>query len=784
MFSGRLFIPFYTWLPIQENREIQRAAERVRRLSLDLIATRRQQQASEPGRDLLAVMLAARDDVSNEQMTDQQLVDECITFLVAGHETTAKLLTWGVYLLARFPEWQQRLREEVWQVMGEHGDAGKRTKEGGEEGEKEEGARGKKGGGGVEVAWEQVAQLRQMHMVLLETLRLFPPTPTITREASKDVALGPYSIPAGTRIMMSLAMPHSDPRYWGEDVLEFNPARFKVPTDGIQGACSHPQAFVPFSAGPRDCIGSNFALTEAKVVLAHLLRRLEWDLSPTYVHLPSVGITLTPKYGMPLRMRFGPYDAPFSVFFPPGSPFRFLKRLQLSYCFDEERLPSNIGQVLPRLQELSINECEALSDLTDAITSLTCLESLTVCHCRVYDLPEDFGHLPALKTLVLSHLLLRTLPASFTRLASLETFFLHWCEDMEELPAGFGRLTALRSLSLAGSSILQLPEDLGGLTNLHTFYFEKNSLGQLLSPLAQLASLTRLELQGVNSELPDSMGEMTNLQELYIHHCYSCMELPEAVTSLGSLRVLRITECKDLLSVPRRLDGLTSLTLLELRGCWRLYEVPQVLPLSLQALWLSENQQLGSLPDISRLTGLRELCLHMVDAACIEAIGEHLSNVQHLELGLTAGAEESLSALTRLPRLRTLSVSTMRDAGLTELPAAITTLHHLTSITIDVENLSSLPHNLGVFSRLRKLDLSGCSSLVHLPASLTQLSRLQELSVSCTSIRLLPPGFAQLSRLRRLHLSYCKQLEALPDDLTELRMLEHVSTSGCDMLQQ
>ncbi|CAI5983760.1 unnamed protein product [Closterium sp. NIES-64] len=721
MFSGRLFIPFYTWLPTRENKELQRAAEKVRRLSLDLIATRRQQLKSEPGKDLLAVMLAARDDVSNEQMTDQQLVDECVTFLVAGHETTAKLLTWGVYLLARFPEWQQRLREEVWQVMGEHGDAGEGAKEGGEEGEKEEGARGKNGGGGVEVAWEQVAQLRQMHMVLLETLRLFPPTPTITREASKaqplcdlcassmpagpssctspcptptlpilfpmhsfphaflspclpfpmpshaflsampshpsfslclpfghafpsfsprlpilfpkpshpfphafpsfslslpfppclpvlfpmpshaflsamsshpsfslclpfrqafpsfsprlpilfptpshpfphafpsfsprlpilfptpshpfphafpsfsprlpilfptpshpfphafpsfsprlpilfptpsilfptpshpfphafpsfsprlpilfptpshpfphafpsfsprlpilfptpshpfphafpsfsprfpilfptpshpfphafpsfsprlpilfptpshpfphafpsfsprlpilfptpshpfphafpsfsprlpilfptpshpfphafpsfsprlpilfptpshpfphafpsfspclpilypmpspmpsplphfpisrahqDVSLGPYSIPAGTRIMMSLAMPHSDPRYWGEDALHFNPARFK---DGIQGACSHPQAFVPFSAGPRDCIGSNFALTEAKVVLAHLLRRLQWELSPTYVHLPSVGITLTPKYGMPLRMR-------------------------------------------------------------------------------------------------------------------------------------------------------------------------------------------------------------------------------------------------------------------------------------------------------------------------------------------------------------------------------------------------------------------------------------------------------------------------------------------------
>ncbi|CAI7898144.1 unnamed protein product [Closterium sp. NIES-54] len=495
---------------------------------------------------------------------------------------------------------------------------------------------------------------------------------------------------------------------------------------------------------------------------------------------------------------------------PTLHSLKFLKRLQLRYCFDLERLPSNIGQVLPRLQELNINDCETLSDLTDAITSLTCLESLTVSRCRVFDLPEDFGHLPALKALVLNQLPLCTLPASFTRLASLQTFFLHWCEDVEELPAGFGRLTALRSLSLTGSSILQLPEDLGGLTNLHTFHFEKNSLGQLLSSLAQLASLTRLELQGCNSELPEGMGEMTNLQELYIHYCYSLKELPEAVTSLGSLQVLRITECEDLVSVPRRLDGLTSLTLLELRGCWRLNEAPHALPLSLQALRYSENQQLGSLPDISRLTGLRELCLHTVDAACIEAIGEHLSNVQHLELELRAGAEESLSALTRLARLRTLTLEEARSVNtlveseglglqelrqlniskmrgvveLTELPAAITTLHHLTSIRILMENLPSLPHAFGAFSKLRKLDLSHCSSLTHLPASLTQLSRLHELNVRYTSIRLLPPGFAQLSKLRRLDIHGCKQLEALPDDISELRMLECVSTTGCDMLRQ
>ncbi|GJP86338.1 hypothetical protein CLOP_g16370 [Closterium sp. NIES-67] len=231
MFSGRLAIPFYTWLPTQENRALWHAGERVRRLSLDLIARRRSSQAREPGKDLLAVMLAARDDVSNEQMTDQQLVDECVTFLVAGHETTAKLLTWAVYLLARHPEWQRRLREEALRVMG-GGEKGKGNNgEGNEEGETGEGEgvgkQGEGNRGGMKVMWQHVGQLREMHMVLQETLRLFPPTPVISREASKDTSLGPYSIPAGTRIMMAIAMVQSDPRFWGEDALEFNPLRFK-----------------------------------------------------------------------------------------------------------------------------------------------------------------------------------------------------------------------------------------------------------------------------------------------------------------------------------------------------------------------------------------------------------------------------------------------------------------------------------------------------------------------------------------------------------------------------
>ncbi|CAI5993902.1 unnamed protein product [Closterium sp. NIES-65] len=449
-------------------------------------------------------------------------------------------------------------------------------------------------------------------------------------------------------------------------------------------------------------------------------------------------------------LKFGLFRAPFSVFFPLETPpYRLLKRLQLSDCSPHERLPDSIGQLLPRLQQLILLHCRSLTDLTDDFTSLTCLESLTISTCSVFFLPANFGNLPALKALVLRRLPLLHLPASFTRLASLETFFLIECEGMEELPAGFGCLTTLRTLSLAWSPTLDLPEDLGNLSSLQTFYLNKNSQAQLPLSFTQLVSLTRLELdQCAIADLPEGMAEMTNLQELYIQNCPALNELPELVSALVSLEVLRIEECHVLSSVPRRLDSLTRLTQLELRECWMLNQAPEALPLSLQVLSYENNQQGGSLPDVSALTALKELCLGTVGAACVETICARLSGVTHLQLVLAEEAGEALPALTRLPCLRTLTLKEIRSVNdlvgsdgwgllelwqlnlitwreeFTELPAAITALHHLTSVQILAPKLSSLPDAIGSFPRLRKFNLSHCSTLTRLPASLTQLSCL------------------------------------------------------------
>ncbi|CAI5935807.1 unnamed protein product [Closterium sp. NIES-64] len=369
------------------------------------------------------------------------------------------------------------------------------------------------------------------------------------------------------------------------------------------------------------------------------------------------------------------------------------------------------------------------------------LEHLSLYSSRVSTLPESFGDLPALKALVLRQLPLLRLPASFTRLASLESLLLVGCKELLELPAGFCCLTALQTLSLACSPTLHLPEDLGALTNLRTFDLQDNRQEQLPSSFTQLVSLTRLEL-----------------------------------------------------------DGLNKLTQLRVRGCCELNEAPRALPLSLQALSFSNNEEVASMLDISALTGLRELCLAFVYATRLEAISAHLPNMEHLELVLEEEAEKSLSLLARLPHLRTLmltevgSVSNLVEPGgsalqelqqlniytrserFTELPDAITTLHHLTSLQIHAPKLSSLPYAFGALLRLRKLDLSFCSSLAHFPDSLTQLSCLHELNLCDASIRLLPAGFANLSRLKKLDLDQCEQLEALPGDLSQTAAMQAIAS--------
>jgi cytochrome P450 len=136
-------------------------------------------------------------------------------------------------------------------------------------------------------------------MIINEVMRLFTPTPALSRVATKDVQIGDLLIPKGLVIELAIGEMHTDPEYWGKDAGEFNPQRF---ADGVAHACSHPQAFAPFSIGPKHCIGNNFALMEAKIVVSMVLRRFHLSPSPNYKHHPINVLLIRPKYGIPLLL--------------------------------------------------------------------------------------------------------------------------------------------------------------------------------------------------------------------------------------------------------------------------------------------------------------------------------------------------------------------------------------------------------------------------------------------------------------------------------------------------
>ncbi|CAI5987901.1 unnamed protein product [Closterium sp. NIES-65] len=416
----------------------------------------------------------------------------------------------------------------------------------------------------------------------------------------------------------------------------------------------------------------------------------------------------------------------------------------------------------------------------------------TIAHCLEFRcLPENVGRLSALKTLVLEKLPLSSLPDSLCQLSALETFFLLWCEPIHELPAGFDCLTALKTLCLGR---VALPVDIGRLCNLQTLLVRESSHQRHLpSSLTEISSLTRLELELCHVEaLPEGVGELSNLRELHVSCCSHLTALPASVTCLTRLETLTLSGCRELAFVPTGLDGLTRLKQLVVTWCDALKHPPQVLLASLEVLSWGSFSHAMALPDLSRLTGLRTLCLNRVSVACGKAVSRSLSHLEHLRLTLANDAEELPFALTFLSRLRTLIVQGAGhvqrlppDMGtvlpqlrklklcadeLRELLASVTALENLTSLEVHyASQLASLPDGIGALCRLRQLQLLFCEQLEQLPASLTCLTCLNELAIPHSSIRSLCPNFARLTRLKSLSLSGCAKLQALPGEMSELK---------------
>ncbi len=259
-------LPFADVWPTPANRRGKRALKTLDRVVYGIIAERR--RASEPSSDLLGMFMDARDD-EGAGMTDQQLRDEVVTMLTAGHETTANALAWTFYLLSKHPEVARRVEAELDQVLA-----------------------------GREPAPQDLPALAYTDRVLSESMRLYPPVWLLARRAIADDVLGGHRVAAGSYVVLTPWVTHRHPDHW-DNPEGFDPDRF-APERAAERA---KHAYFPFASGPRKCIGDHFARMEAMLVLATLLQRYRVELVAGATVTPEPSVTLRPKGGLPMTLR-------------------------------------------------------------------------------------------------------------------------------------------------------------------------------------------------------------------------------------------------------------------------------------------------------------------------------------------------------------------------------------------------------------------------------------------------------------------------------------------------
>jgi cytochrome P450 len=255
-----------SWVPTPRNLRERRALARLDEILHDLIAARR---AAAGGRhDLLSMLLTAVDQDGGERMSDGQLRDEMMTLFLAGHETTANLLTWTWYLLSQHPAVETALLEEVDGVLQ-----------------------------GRAPSAADLPNLPRTEMVVRESLRLYPPAPGVAREPIEDVTIGGYPVPKGSLVTVNTFAMHRDARFFPEPE-RFDPDRF---APGWEQRIPR-YAYLPFGGGPRVCIGNSFAVMEARLILATLAQRWRLSLEPGQDVRPMQLVTVRVRHGVRMRL--------------------------------------------------------------------------------------------------------------------------------------------------------------------------------------------------------------------------------------------------------------------------------------------------------------------------------------------------------------------------------------------------------------------------------------------------------------------------------------------------
>jgi len=237
---------------------------------VDRMVARRRREAGRG--DLVDLLMQAQDPESGRRMDDGLLRDNLLTFIGAGHETTALSLTWSLYLLGLDPGTAARVRAEVSEIAGE-----------------------------AAITHEVAERLVFTRQVVQEAMRLYPPLPLVTRMCGEDTEAGGVAIKAGTFVFIPIYALHRHRRLW-RDPDAFDPDRFAPE----ESAGRHRFAYLPFGGGPRVCIGQTFAMIEAVAILATLVRGAELTPDPGHRIRPLVRVSMRPQGGMPMTLRLRP----------------------------------------------------------------------------------------------------------------------------------------------------------------------------------------------------------------------------------------------------------------------------------------------------------------------------------------------------------------------------------------------------------------------------------------------------------------------------------------------
>lgn len=262
-------LPFPKWLPRFHSRKTRETAKTIRSLIRQLTSRRTEEiSAGTAPDDLATKIMTTPDPETGKVFETDEMVDQVAIFFLAGHETSAAALAWSLYLLALYPEWQDRLADEAFATFQPE-----------------------------KIYFSTLSKLRISRSVFRESMRLYPPVPMFVREASCPEEFRGRDVRKGSQVILSPWHLHRHERLW-ERPDEFDPGRFSTPN----GKACLRSAYIPFSAGQRVCPGAAFAMAEGPLLLSMLVRAFKFEVVEGQTPQPVAQLTVRSANGIHLRL--------------------------------------------------------------------------------------------------------------------------------------------------------------------------------------------------------------------------------------------------------------------------------------------------------------------------------------------------------------------------------------------------------------------------------------------------------------------------------------------------